>query len=286
MKQRSLLLPLLFSTGLVAAFVGGFAPASFGQANPCEDPVYLKLVEKDLDSMSDREFSVFQDKSTACTEFLLTHGTRTGTRNVDDTALPDSLRPRYRTKGVSFRAHVGGASWHLDDSRLFDEQNRGGGLGVGLSYGVSELITLVLNLDAAGMQPDFGQDYTLSHADLGVRFTFASDSRRLRPFAQISLTGFEAERDLGFIVSRVSRGPGDSGDFRDHLGDEVQVTGGGLTLGGGIMYFFNPKLALDVGLDLTLGQVSSIKYRDIAIDQHIDSFSSRLNVGLAWYPWH
>jgi hypothetical protein len=247
-----------------------FATASFCQSNPCDDPLYLRLAERDLDSLSDREFSVFQDKSEACTEFLQTHGSRTVEA---DAAIPDSLRPRFRTKGVSFRVHLNGTSWYVDDSRFFDDQTRGGGLGFGVSWGVSELITLVFNVDAAGMNPDFGKDYTLSHGDLGVRFTFASDARKLRPFAQTSLTGFGTEREYRQIT-------------RQNLAGTFQVVGGGLALGGGIMYFFNPKLALDVGVDFMFGEISEVKFRNVSIDQSTGSYSTRLNAGIAWYPWH
>lgn len=251
-------------------FAASVTTAVFAQSNPCEDPVYLRLIDKDLDDMSDREFGVFQDKSVACTEFLQTHG-RATVEAVE--VVPDSLRPRYRTKGVSFRVHLNGTSWYVDDARFLDDQNRGGGLGFGVSWGVSELITLVFNLDAAGMNPDLGDNYTLSHGDLGVRFTFASDARKLRPFAQTSLTGFGMERD--YWDPGQNSGP-----------DKIQAFGGGLALGGGIMYFFNPKLALDVGIDVMFGEISEIKFRDVSIDRSIGSYSTRLNAGLAWYPWN
>ena len=256
-------LPLLFLATLVAT-------ASFGQSNPCEDPVYLRLVDKDLDSMSDREFLVFQQKSAACTEFLLAHGTRT---SAPEAIEPDSIAKMFSTKGVSFRAHFNATSWHLDDNRFFDDEQRGGGIGFGVSYGFNELVTLVFNVDAAGIQQDFGSDYAVVHGDLGVRFTFASNEKKLRPFAQVAFTGLGAERDFRVIISD---------DFRPGT---VEAYGGGLAVGGGIMYFFNQKLALDIGLDLTFGEIGTVKYRDVSLDRDIASFSSRLNAGIAWYPW-
>ena len=69
-------------------------------------------------------------------------------------------------------------------------------------------------------------------------------------------------------------------------GSEVDVSGGGGTLGGGIAYFVAPALALDLGLQLTFGTFSDVSIGSIDINDRIDidAGSGRLALGLTWYP--
>ena len=54
---------------------GPFAELEVNLNNPCNDEIYLKLKEMDIDQMSDREFEIFKEKDKACNEFQKTRMT-------------------------------------------------------------------------------------------------------------------------------------------------------------------------------------------------------------------
>lgn len=171
----------------------------------------------------------------------------------------------YSTEGFSIGLHLNGTSWHLDEPDLdLEGSDSGGGLGFGLSYGVSHLVTLFLNLDGASIDPDEGETYSLGHGDLGARFTFGAPASQLKPFAQIALTGAGAELEIGR--------------------NTIQLRGGGLTLGGGLLYFLSPAWALDAGLDLTFGNLTEVEVNNLTADIDVKARTSRLNAGVRWYP--
>lgn len=171
----------------------------------------------------------------------------------------------YSTRGFSIGLHLGGTSWHLDEPDLdLEGSDNGGGLGFGVSYGVSDLVTLLLNLDGASIDPDRGETYSLGHADLGVRFTFGAPAKKFKPFAQVALTGAGAELEIGR--------------------NTIQLRGGGLTLGGGLLYFLSPAWALDAGLDLTFGNLTEVEVNNVTVDIDVNARTSRLNAGVRWYP--
>lgn len=54
---------------------GPFAKLEVNLNNPCNDEIYLKLKEMNIDQMSDREFEIFKEKDKACNEFQKTRMT-------------------------------------------------------------------------------------------------------------------------------------------------------------------------------------------------------------------
>lgn len=257
------------TTLLLAALV--VALPLFAQNNPCDDPVYLGLAEKDLNEMSEREFDVFSRLSSACTEFLSSTG-----RALDATGDSGDLEQenrRYSVRGFSLRPRFSSTYWYVDDNRFLTEDSYGGGFGLGFGWGFSELITLYMNFDGASMDADLTPDFGLGHFDLGVRFTFAGTTRRFKPFANVAFTGFGAYSDDWYR-------PGSG--FRQ----EVGVGGGGMTFGGGFQHFFSTKVALDLALDLTFGEARRFEVDGVDFDRNRDSFTSRFTVGIVWYPWN
>lgn len=177
-------------------------------------------------------------------------------------AQPDDT---YSTKGFSIGFHFNGTSWRLDEPDLdLEGSDSGGGVGFSFGYGVSDLVTLFLNLDGASIDPDVGERYSLGHADLGARFTFGAPANKFRPFAQVALTGAGAEQEIGTTT--------------------IQLRGGGLTLGGGVLYFLSPAWAIDAGLDLTFGNLTEVEVNNISADIDVNARTSRLNGGVRWYP--
>ena len=255
---------------LLIALLAAATPL-LGQTNPCNDPVYLRLSAIDLDDMSDREFEVFSRMSEACTQFLIANA---GPVDGPDKENVDGGEVRlYSVKGFSFRPHFSSTYWYLDDSRFLIDDAYGGGFGFAFGWGFSELVTLVLNIDGSSMDSDFRSDLHFGHVDLGIRFTFAGTQRRFKPFANVALTGFGGHHNDFYR-------PG--GGYKRFS----TVGGGGLTLGGGFQHFFSTKVALDLALDLTIGEASYFEVGGIPFDRNRDSFSSRFGIGIAWYPWN
>ena len=59
----------------------------------------------------------------------------------------------------------------------------------------------------------------------------------------------------------------------------------GLRLGGGFGYHFIPQLALDVGLSFTFGTFNDLEIESVTLDiDDTKANTSRLDVGLSWYP--
>ncbi|HEU0015192.1 MAG TPA: outer membrane beta-barrel protein [Longimicrobium sp.] len=180
-----------------------------------------------------------------------------------------------KNSGFIANLHLNGSSITLtgDDN----ETEAGGGLGFLLGYGVNETITIFFNFDAAQAEyadeeDDVGGDgnFTLAHGDLGVRVNFGSTASKARPFLTAAFTGI-VEADDGEVG-----------------GEEVeaQVTGGGLTVGGGVQYFFSRRFALDAGVSLTSGSLTTVTIDDEDEDLPVGFgvTSARVQVGVSWHP--
>ncbi len=177
---------------------------------------------------------------------------------------------RSNTTGIFLNAHLNatGISYNLSDfDDEGDETDSGGGLGLQVGYGFSPLVTVYLAANGSGMKNDSDDAYTLSHVDLGVRFNFGA-GRRTVPYANLA---------FGYRAARVEVG---------RRGSEIEYSGGGLTLGGGVQYFLSPALALDGGLQVTLGTFTDVRVNNVIVEDRLDveSASVRLGFGLSWFP--
>ena len=156
------------------------------------------------------------------------------------------------------------------------EAETGGGLGVAIGYGFNDRITLYFNLDAAAVEYDEDvtdapdDTYTLATGDLGVRVNFGHTGLKLRPYINAAISGIAAAEEY---------------EFADEDVDQV-VSGGGLTIGGDIQYFFSPKLALDLGLQATQGAFTQVTIddEDEDLDEGVAFTTSRVQLGVTWHP--
>lgn len=178
-----------------------------------------------------------------------------------------AAQPYSNTRGLYLNVHASATSitYEADDFEDFDETDGGGGLGVEVGYGFSPLVSLFVALNGSGMEADGGDTYTLGHGDLGVRFNFRS-GERLVPYASLAVTGRQAT-------------------FEFENGGEIELSGGGGTLGGGLAYFVSPRLALDAGLRLTAGTFTDVSVGRLTVSNFdVDAGSGRLVFGLSWFP--
>lgn len=163
-------------------------------------------------------------------------------------------------KGFSLGAGLQRTSSTIDLEEFGGEEDSEAGFGLGITadYGFSDLISIFLNVDGSDID-----GATVGHLDLGARFHFRAQEQ-LFPYAQVALTGVSVS------------------DEEDDT--EMTMSGGALTLGGGVHYFFNPKLALDVNLAYSAGQFTTIEVDDEEFDDfEIDMSSFRIKAGIMYF---
>ena len=179
------------------------------------------------------------------------------------TALPASS-----TKGVFLGFHLNGSAVSGDD--LTEDTESGGGLALQLGYGVTPRLAFVLDVTGAALKIQ-DDDVGFAHIDLLLRYAFTGPTRRLVPFVEGGLTG------RGLAQENADLGNGIAGD--------VTLTGGGVTVGGGLQFHVTPKVAIGAGLKWTTGEFDRITVDDVSVkDLDIDATSTRFNIGITWYP--
>jgi opacity protein-like surface antigen len=183
---------------------------------------------------------------------------------------PASGAPRSNTRGLALGAHVGGASLSFEG----EPRETGAGGGVLLGYGFTPMVMVYAGADLAKVNIDdeeFGESsYGLGHFDLGVRVSFANPQRALVPYVNAAFTARSASAEVT-----------DGNESAD-----ISITGPAFTIGGGVQYFFSPRLALDAGLQLSSGKFNKVKLNGESADipDADNSTTGRLNVGIKFYP--
>ncbi len=133
---------------------------------------------------------------------------------------------------------------------------------------------LFLQLDGAEFDvedPEIEGKWTMGHGDLGVRFHFANSLRSWVPYLQAAISG----RAVSVEDAVVNGNPE----------NEVSLTGGALSLGGGILVYFNETVALDIQLIGSAGTFTEIRVNNVTVGGlERDATSGRFNVGVLWWP--
>lgn len=189
-------------------------------------------------------------------------------------ALPmigaDAQSPRTPTMGIFAGLGLHGTAIEIED--LNDERESGGGGTIKLGYGFTRLFALYVEASGASLETDNDEDWTLGHVDIGGRFSLGSTTGTLVPYLQVAVTGRAGTRkDVVFQGSSVPR--------------DLELSGAGLTAGGGLLVFFRPQWAFDADLKFTAGEFSTIRYGNVSVEGlEIDATSTRFNVGVSWHP--
>ena len=186
----------------------------------------------------------------------------------------DGLAAQSSNRGFMLNAHLTGQAL----SRLGDGQptDAGGGLGVAVGYGFNERIILLLNVDGVSMERDENgpgagnEPYDLFTADLGVRVNFGNEGMKTRPYINAAFTGIVQADELA----------------TGNANAVLVLSGGGLTIGGGVQYFVSPGFALDFAI-----QATQAAFTDVTVDGVDDELAraealsgSRVQLGVAWHP--
>ncbi|HEX6574867.1 MAG TPA: outer membrane beta-barrel protein [Gemmatimonadaceae bacterium] len=173
-----------------------------------------------------------------------------------------------RTKGFHIALGLNASAIQLDEDDVGEDTDaeNGGGLYLTTGYNFTPRIGAFLALTGARIDAEnVGDDYNLGHADLGARFMLATGS--IAPYLELALTGLNARGE-------------------DDQGRDIELRGGGLTLGIGSNFFVSQRFAIDLGLRLTGGEFNTVKFGDISIsnDDGVGVGTARLNLGVAFYP--
>lgn len=172
-----------------------------------------------------------------------------------------------KTEGFFLEGHLQGHGLTVED----DDADDGGGLGIKAGYGFSPLFTLYLGIDGASMnvadpatQSFTANEYSLVYVDLGGRFNFRSGPHSVVPYIDTFVTG---------IASTYNTGAGD-----------VTFSGSGVSVGGGVQYFFSPQFAFNGGLDFTFGSYDEVEGGGGNESVDLGVTGARIDIGFSWYP--
>jgi Outer membrane protein beta-barrel domain len=173
---------------------------------------------------------------------------------------------------AGFMLGVHGIGMGLDGvgEERFEEE--GNGLGLTVGYGFSDRFALYATVDGGVIEYDpenpaaVDEDYDVMTVDLGARMSFGNEFRRLRPFINAALSAVmtsEEDEELGTAMT----------------------SGGGLTVGGGIQYFYRPGWALLLGVQATMGAFTETEMDDelMLFTRGVAYSHYRVQLGLDWH---
>lgn len=143
--------------------------------------------------------------------------------------------------------------------------------GLSVGYGSSRWFVPFITLHRARIGAADGE-FRLRHLDAGVRVHVRGPHARLVPFA------------LGGVSWRSA-----AYDDRLFLGDSiaVKITGQGPVLGAGMLYYLQPRLALETSGKWSGGSMdqATTSSGHFAAGEHaLHDAALRLNIGLSWFP--
>ena len=175
------------------------------------------------------------------------------------------------TRGFHLGLHVSAASLQVQDG---DRSNAGGG-GLVIGYGINRRILLFLQADGARFDvqdTDVEGEWTMAHVDFGVRYHFASSLRSWVPYLQAAFSGRTVSVTDAF-VNQVAQS------------EDANIRGGALSAGGGIMFYFNETLALDLQLVWSGGTFTEVEVGNVTVSGlDVDAQTTRFNIGVSWWP--
>jgi hypothetical protein len=171
------------------------------------------------------------------------------------------------TRGLFLNLRAGGYGIGFDDDR--DGTGSGGGARIG--YGLSDRVTLFGGFEGATISegdgfeglPE-GENYGLLHIDLGARVHFRNDAR-LVPFLEgaVNVVGLW---------------------FDDTEDREATYGGASATIGGGVLWYVSPRVALETSGLFNAGALMESEIGNVEQDVDLAMAGVRLQVGVSFYP--
>ena len=177
------------------------------------------------------------------------------------------------TRGFNVGLHISGQSIRFEDDEGEGSNAGGGGLVVG--YGLNRTVQLFMQIDGGEFDVDTAQvegKWTMGHVDLGTRFHFANSLRRWVPYLEAALSYRAVSVEDGRVNEQAQS-------------ETVTMSGGAITLGGGIMFYFNESWAADLQLAWSGGRFTDLKAGNVTFNNlEVDAQSGRFDLGVSWWP--
>ena len=169
-------------------------------------------------------------------------------------------------RGLHLGAAVNATSIKLDETAFSDDKRENGyGANIYAGYNFTQNLGLLVSLTASNINDSDTEDFGVAHIDFLGRASFPNRSA-LVPYLEIGAAVVGAEYSV--------------------QGEEVELEGAGISFGGGLNYFFNRRVALDLGFRFTTGEFGTAKIanREVETGDGVGFNTTRLNLGLAFYP--
>ena len=169
-------------------------------------------------------------------------------------------------RGFHLGAAINATSIKLDETTFSDDQRENGfGANLYAGYNFTQNFGLLLSLTGSNINDSDTEDFSVEHIDLLGRASFPSRSA-LVPYLEIGVSAVGAQYEV--------------------QGQEVELGGVGLSLGGGLNYFFTRRAALDLGFRFGTGEFDAarIENKKVDIGDGLGFNTTRLNLGFAFYP--
>lgn len=160
----------------------------------------------------------------------------------------------------------------VGEEQQFSEQ--GMGLGFTAGWGFNDRVALYITMDNAfvNYNPDnpaaVDEDYEAMTVDLGARMSMGNEFRRTRPFINAAFSVVMTTEDF------------------EELGGEAVTSGAGLTVGGGLQYFYSHRWAFLVGVQATAGAFTEREGPDQTqlFTRGVPYEHYRVQFGANWHP--
>lgn len=182
----------------------------------------------------------------------------------------DALTLRSNTEGFHIGLSGGYKHWASSYFNQLDElEPKGIGGGLNLGFGLNQHIELFANLEYHGfaLKNDW-DDYGLTVVGVGTRYNFGGTLQKVRPFAEL------AYNYQYMLINPVQL----NGQLFKY-----ELSGGALSLGGGVNFFVTPKLAINLKGGLNFGKFSSFLLNEDGVEDRPDVKTFQFGLGLNYF---
>lgn len=165
-------------------------------------------------------------------------------------------------------------------SKADDDDGWGPGPGLVAGYGFGQHWSVYFAADDSWLNYDDGAEIDdtrpVDLVDLGVRYSFGSDSSLIRPYVNVAFTGLIEHYDAPPGVNGLVNGRGE---------------GDGFTAGAGVQWFVSRRFAVDAAVQGTWANLDQFYVNgDDELDaddfgfRETDVTATRLQLGVTWHP--
>lgn len=182
----------------------------------------------------------------------------------------DALTLRSNTEGFHIGLSGGYKHWISSYFNQLDElEPTGIGGGLNLGFGLNQHIELFATLDyhTFSFQNDWDA-YGMTIAGVGTRYNFGGTLQKVRPYAEL------AYNYQYLVVSPVQL----NGQLFKY-----ELSGGALSLGGGINFFVSPRFAINLKGGANLGKFNSFLLNESGIEDRPDVKTFQFGLGLNYF---